>query len=245
MKSLIFLNLKTFTISTSVKTLSIFGQITTSTIFCAEDTTIKSQLTSLNLNCVHDCFNDNIKIDETQENKCVESCNFFEYNKFCIDECPKGTLINGNICEDNKCLKNNHNSIECLGNTPEGYYLDTEDGLYKKCYSSCKFCNGQGDEINNNCLEENHNSKNSNELDQSPSTAHYKLLTDTESKNFIIASDYLTTEYNDISYGINSKELFQDTSNFIRILRINIQLQIFFLNIYATKVKPILMSKIT
>ena len=125
------------------------------------------------------------------------------------------TLINGNICEDNKCLKNNHNSIECLGNTPEGYYLDTEDGLYKKCYSSCKFCNGQGDEINNNCIEENHDSKNSNELDQSPSTALYESLTDTESKYFIIASDYLTTEYNDISYEINSKEIFQDTRNFI------------------------------
>ena len=214
-KSLIFLSLKTFTISSSATVYSIFGQMATSTIFCAEDTKIKSQLTSLNLNCDHDCFNENIKIDETQENKCVESCNYFEYNKFCIDECPEGTLVNDNICEDNKCLKNNHNSIECLDNTPEGYYFDKEDGLYKKCYQGCKFCYGQGDATNNNCIGENPSSNNSNELDQSPSTTHYELLTDTENKHFNFATDYLTTVYNDNSYEKNSQERFQDTTNII------------------------------
>ena len=36
---------------------------------------------------------------------------------------------------------------------PEGYYLDSKDSYYKKCYNTCKTCFNKGDDKNNNCLE--------------------------------------------------------------------------------------------
>ena len=39
----------------------------------------------------------------------------------------------------------------CLKEKPEGYYLDSTK--YKKCYESCKNCNGYGNEEINNCSE--------------------------------------------------------------------------------------------
>ena len=34
---------------------------------------------------------------------------------------------------------------------PEGYYLD-ENYIYKQCYGTCKFCYGDGDSDNHNCI---------------------------------------------------------------------------------------------
>ena len=43
--------------------------------------------------------------------------------------------------------------MECFDGKPVGFYLDINDGIYKKCYDSCKFCYGEGNETNNNCTE--------------------------------------------------------------------------------------------
>ena len=42
--------------------------------------------------------------------------------------------------------------INCYKN-PDGYYLDKNDSLYKKCYYKCETCEIKGDSINNNCLK--------------------------------------------------------------------------------------------
>ena len=172
---LIYLNLKSFKVKTDVNKDNIFNRIYTKTKFCSEDATIINAITSLSLSldCNDDCFKENIKIDQTQAKVYVQSCRNYEYNKICINECPKGTLVNGNICEDNKCLKINHNSIVCFGNTPEGYYFDTEVELYKKCYQGCKFCYGQGNETNNNCIEDSINLESSYDLKLSATIVHY------------------------------------------------------------------------
>ena len=44
-----------------------------------------------------------------------------------------------------------HSFIDCYKN-PEGYYLSNEL-IYEKCYSSCKFCISDGNENDNKCLE--------------------------------------------------------------------------------------------
>ena len=36
---------------------------------------------------------------------------------------------------------------------PEGYYLDTNDSFYKKCYSTCKTCHDEGNDIDHKCDE--------------------------------------------------------------------------------------------
>ena len=47
---------------------------------------------------------------------------------------------------------NNSPYINC-SKLPEGYYLDEENLVYKKCYFSCKKCNISGNESEHNCLE--------------------------------------------------------------------------------------------
>ena len=49
--------------------------------------------------------------------------------------------------EDNS---NIYNFIDCYKN-PEGYFL--KNGYYYECYSTCKFCLGEGNEINHNCSQ--------------------------------------------------------------------------------------------
>ena len=163
--SLIYLNIKSFQVGSITSSLNMncgLSNLPSSVKFCIQDESLKTKFNTINNDCSDICFNENIKIDESLTNKCVESCNNYEYNKFCIDECPTGSLINGNICEDNPCLKNKHDFIECLDNTPEGYYYDSNDGYYKICFETCKFCNGPGDEANNNCYGDDSSPKNSN-----------------------------------------------------------------------------------
>ena len=79
------------------------------------------------------CTNTNYNyILDLQGNKCLESClnDTYEYNNICYNKCPKGTLVNNNICRDNLCLEYDQDLIECLDNTPKGYYLDFTDEIY-------------------------------------------------------------------------------------------------------------------
>ena len=147
--SLVYLNLKSFSYSNELQTLNALYNINDNIKLCAEDASFINQFSGKSFNCSDKCFDENIKVNDI----CIESCDTYEYKNICLDECPKGTLINNNICEDNPCLKNNQNLIECLDNTPEGYYFDAADELYKKCFEDCKFCNGPKEETNDNCIE--------------------------------------------------------------------------------------------
>ena len=116
--------------------------------------------------CVDIC-NDN---QYEYNGKCVENC----INGFFLDDktnikickceleqcllCPK-VALNKNLCT--KCNYNYYtkeNDPSNLGEyincykEPEGYYLDYNASLYKKCYESCKTCEIKGDNINHNCL---------------------------------------------------------------------------------------------
>ena len=104
-------------------------------------------ITNLNIinNCSDICFNKNIKIGN-DSNECVTSCKEngydYEYLNICFHQCPDyiHAIVNNNC----------NNSLICLDKNPEGYYLD-EDGFYKECFKTCKFCYGPGNEIDNNC----------------------------------------------------------------------------------------------
>ena len=47
--------------------------------------------------------------------------------------------------------------INCYNENQDGYYLDNQNKIYKKCYFSCKTCNIGGNKLNHNCLEYNEN----------------------------------------------------------------------------------------
>ena len=162
-KSLIYLNLKSFSINSQVILEDIFININTDLKLCTRNIVLGSVLPNYNLqnDCSDSCFQENIMLNLIYKN-CTNSCpNFgYEYKNICDYKCPKGTLLNNSSCEDNECDKNEQsnaliyqNSIECLGKTPQGYYLDLKDEIYKKCFEKCKFCYGYGNETYNNCIE--------------------------------------------------------------------------------------------
>ena len=106
-----------------------------------------------------------------------------EYKSICYTTCPTGTLPNTDMmCIDcdlednclwcslidamtNLCISCNDGYYEIYNssninstykicyNSPEGYYLDTEDSFYKPCYSSCEKCNNNGNYEQQNCIE--------------------------------------------------------------------------------------------
>ena len=154
--ALIYLNLSSFKLNSSVDVSNAFYGKSGKTQYCVRDTNTANILSDIISNCSDTCFQENSKLDLIN-NTCTLSCldNGFdyEYNNICYKECPKGTLVNGNKCEDNKCKDESQNIIECLDKTPQEYYLDSSDELYKKCFQNCKFCYGPGNETINNCIE--------------------------------------------------------------------------------------------
>ena len=71
----------------------------------------------------------------------------FEYNSKCYKNCPSETYRNLFFN-----LDINNYDISCINST-EGYYLDKDDLFYKQCFSSCKTCDKEGDDVYHNCLE--------------------------------------------------------------------------------------------
>ena len=94
-----------------------------------------------NGNCFETCP-PNKKVDE-EEKKCYDSCPEykFEYNNYCLTDCPNNTY---------RFFTNRYICLETLN---ESYYFDEKDNIYKICYENCKRCNGEGNDINNNCIE--------------------------------------------------------------------------------------------
>ena len=156
-ESLIYLNMYHFKLIDSVSRLSILVGLPSYTNYCVKDADTAKYLLGSNIsNCSHICFNKNRKLDIIH-NSCIDLCIknkiLYEYNNICYNKCPKGTLVNKGRCEDINCGKNNYNSTECLNKIPEGYYYDSNHELFKKCYYTCKTCNGKGRKAYHNCLE--------------------------------------------------------------------------------------------
>ena len=82
------------------------------------------------------------------ENKC-KTCNYQSTkNDFCLS------------CNNNKGyyeIENDNLNIDnmkkCYNIIPEGYYFDITNKIYKKCFLTCKSCDGPGNENNNQCTE--------------------------------------------------------------------------------------------
>ena len=81
------------------------------------------------------------------QNRCIDKCKNdniykYEYNDQCFISCLKDTYL---LMREGEYF--------CFNNTPEGYYLDIEQKMYKKCYYTCRECYGEGNETFHNCLE--------------------------------------------------------------------------------------------
>ena len=82
-----------------------------------------------------------------EKSKCIDDCKRddiyrYVFNNICYQKCPNGTYI----LEDQE-------DLICYDHVLDGYYLDSKNEIYKKCYETCNVCNKGGNETNNNCLE--------------------------------------------------------------------------------------------
>ena len=152
-ESLIYLNLKKFKLTNSVYSNGAFSGVPSNAKYCIEDTSTKNilSISGTNSDCSHKCFKENIKLD-TVRKECTENCKSsgyeYEYNNICYNECPIGSY--SIFCDSSEC---NEITKECFDTLPEGYYLDSEEKNYKKCFEKCKSCFGPGNATNNNCRE--------------------------------------------------------------------------------------------
>ena len=104
-------------------------------------------------NCVANCRNgyytdendSSIKICKCELDKCFKCSEESLSMNLCIS-------CNDNFYPKSDELINNNVYINCYNN-PESYYLDNNDLVYKPCYSTCKSCNKEGNELEHNCLE--------------------------------------------------------------------------------------------
>ncbi len=77
-----------------------------------------------------------------------------------VTKCSKysiGSIINDKClsCENDYYPKYNYDKdsfIKCF-NSPDGYYLDPLNKVYKQCYDSCLSCDKEGNELAHNCIQ--------------------------------------------------------------------------------------------
>ena len=157
-ESLISLNINSFNTSSLGNSHDLFTNVPGEVIFCADTSKVSSistEISSYNNDCNNICFSDDNSKILVDNKECIHDCKEddtyqYEYNNICYITCPTDTYVsidNMYLCQDN----------------PEGYYLDGEN-IYQKCYESCKFCNGEGDINNHNCISCKSNYKNLEEI---------------------------------------------------------------------------------
>ena len=83
--------------------------------------------------CPNGYFKDDITKCKCQLEKCL-TCPKVALNKELCTKC------NNNYYQIQKDPLNLGEYFNCYNETPNGYYLDTNDKLYKKCYYTCETC---------------------------------------------------------------------------------------------------------
>ena len=120
---------------------------------CINNCSIRN-LYEYNGKCVSQCPNGNFNDDNNvikckcQLEKCY-TCPTVALNKELCTKC------NDNYYPMENDPLNLGEYFNCYNETPEGYYLDTIDKLYKNCYYTCKTCELKGDNEFHNCLKSN------------------------------------------------------------------------------------------
>ena len=131
----------------------------------------------------------------------------YEYNGKCVDNCPNGVLYNDSNkckCELEKCLlcpqvalslnfytecntnycpkenepKNKREYFDCYKESGDGYYLDINSKMYKKCFHTCKTCNSGGNDKIHNCIECNINFSNEVKINNYTNCNNYYYFDD-------------------------------------------------------------------
>ena len=158
--SLIYINLdfRNKIIKPQIQTDNIFNFISKDIIYCINGIYTENFKNEKNITsqCENICFHDSKIIVENRT--CIKSCRDDAIYKYvfywrCFERCPNKTHIS--YYDDFKCEKD----VKCYENNilncerKEGYYVDSNDRIYKRCQNNCKYCFGPGNNINNKCSE--------------------------------------------------------------------------------------------
>ena len=146
------------------------------TITCSEDWKSKQKkIINETGVCVNRCEENEVNIYE-YNGKCYDKCTYgllIGDNNLTLNQCKceleKCLTCPSVALQKNLCTKCNYGYypkendplnlgeyFECYKD-PEGYYLDTEYNIYKKCYYKCKTCDKKGNDNYHNCLTCNDN----------------------------------------------------------------------------------------
>ena len=143
-----YINLMNFNSKSNINTAKMFEGILDNIFVCLFDSNIIKRLNDLNCYII-DCSDDwNLK-----RNKLINKDNTCNDNCILCDKCNnnKGYYSTENF------ISNIENYINCYNKTPEGYFFDIDNSIYKKCYNSCELCTIKGNLTNHNCLKCNSN----------------------------------------------------------------------------------------
>ena len=84
--------------------------------------------------------------------KCKQKCKKCSLESHNKDLCTECNNEDGYYKLEDDSLSD-INQFQCFNIIPEGYYLDKNDNLFKKCYKTCKFCNSLGNAKEHLCKE--------------------------------------------------------------------------------------------
>ena len=156
-----YINLKNFIENEKLNFTNIFNGVPEDIVVCINETNAPN-LTKLikekichKIDCSYDWLSKKKKIiNETD--KCIYSCNgskeyTYADENYCYKSCLCESCINDFYPKENDLI-NTDNYIKCYKN-PEGYYFDNESdyGIYRSCYFSCKECEFKGNDSIHNC----------------------------------------------------------------------------------------------
>ena len=118
---------------------------------CINNCSIRN-LYEYNGKCVSQCPNGNFNDDNNIiKCKCIlekcYTCSTVAFNKQLCTKC------NNNYYKMENDPLNLGEYFNCYNETPNGYYFDTNDNMYKKCYDTCETCGIKGDNEFHNCLK--------------------------------------------------------------------------------------------
>ena len=135
---------------------------------CTDDWKLKQR--QLNLETIKIFYNYSDNITYEYDGQCYSICSygyFYDDNNIkcnCeLEKCLTCSRVayNKKLCT--KCndyyykMENDPLNIgeyfNCYNETPEGYYLDKNNSLFKKCYNACETCEMKGDDNFHNCLK--------------------------------------------------------------------------------------------
>ena len=140
-----YINLENSNIFSNSSYKNLFKQLPDKLIICFKDKNWLNFLGEYDLfiNCIYAPYEISIK----EEFNCYKKTNIsLEYD---INTCRKCGEFYYKLYND---TFNNNSNITCY-NAPEGYFFDADNLVYKSCYSTCKTCNKEGNDIYHYCLK--------------------------------------------------------------------------------------------